>query len=65
VKIYPLLRHLSSHKKKRLTKTTFMEVDRMKTNESKQQQAKKAEKEHKLKAGEGNPKLSGPDRPST
>jgi hypothetical protein len=42
-----------------------MEVDRMKTNESKQQQAKKAEKTNKLKAGEGNPKLSGPDRPST
>lgn len=37
----------------------------MNSNESKQQKEKKAEKQEATKAGRGNPKLSGPDRPST
>ncbi|MBA9027771.1 hypothetical protein HNP81_003062 [Peribacillus huizhouensis] len=37
----------------------------MTTNESKEQQKKKNEKSVSTKAAIGNPKLTGPDRPST
>jgi hypothetical protein len=37
----------------------------MRSNESKQQKEKKANKQETSKPGYGNPKLAGPDRPST
>ncbi|MDQ0218948.1 hypothetical protein J2S21_002042 [Peribacillus cavernae] len=37
----------------------------MNSNESKQQKEKKAKKQETEKPGYGNPKLKGPDRPST